>query len=210
MQSIFRTLVALVVSSTNTHGVRSSKRTDPIHAFIAHWMTELNPRITTKVEYKVSTGLGAFDVDVVAFDKDTNKIVCCVLFKATNSSIAKNNKNYEHNKIGEAVKLSVGEAENAAVVFFDIVPILCPTYGKDNVITRMEKHAVDDVRAQTAKFIGVVNRYHTYVHHIFTGFVDYEYLADKKMELKTVVDCEDMNRFKEFVQGLAPPSEMTQ
>lgn len=201
------TFADLIVQATNTFGVRSSHRTDPIHQYLSKRIEELNPRVDVKVEYAVKTTLGMFDVDIVVFNKETGAILACILFKSLNSSISKNEKNYEHNKIGEAVKLGRGEAEKAKVVFMDMIPIRCPTYGAGDTIKGWEKHDVETVRARSKLVVDEINHYHTYVHDAYVLFNDYDYLPGKKIALKEVVDHSDMARFEEMIKSLAPVAE---
>lgn len=207
MSSYATTIANIIVNATNAFGVRSSRRTDPIHKSLGDRIVEINPRLDVKIEYTVKTTLGPFNVDIVIFNKGA--LVGCVLFKALNSSIKKNEKNYEHNKIGEAVKLGGGEAENAKVVFIDVMPISCPTYGEGNMVKGLEKYEVEEVRARSKLVVDEINRYHKYVHDAYVLFNDYEFLTDKKMVLKEVVDHSDMERFEEMIKGLAPVAEQT-
>lgn len=197
----------VIIDATNKYGVRSSKRTDPIHKLLCDRIMELNPRLDAKVEYRVKTTLGPFDVDVVIFDKQTRALLACLLFKSLNSSISKNEKNYEHNKIGEAVKLGRGEAENAKVVFMDVMPICCPTYGAGDAVKGVERHNIDAVRARSKLVIDEINHYHKYIHDTYLLFNDYEYLPGKKISLKAIVDHSDMDRFDEMIKSLAPVEE---
>lgn len=199
----------IIIQATNQYGVRSSHRTDPIHRHLSNRIMELNPRLDVKVEYAVKTTLGPFDVDIVVFDKETRAILACILFKGLNSSISKNEKNYEHNKIGEAVKLGRGEAETAKVVFLDVMPIRCPTYGAGDAIKAWEKHDVDTVRARSKLVVDEINYYHTYIHDAYVLFNDYDYLPGKKIALKGVIDHSDMARFEEMIKSLAPVAETT-
>ena len=197
----------LIVRSTNEYGVRSSHRTDPIHQHLSNRIKELNPRLDVSVEYAVKTTLGMFDVDIVVFDKETHSLLACILFKGLNSSISKNEKNYEHNKIGEAVKLGRGEAEKAKVVFMDVMPIRCPTYGASDTIKGWEKHDVETVRARSKLVVDEINHYHTYIHDAYILFNDYDYLPGKKIALNEDVDHSDIARFEEMIKSLAPVAE---
>ena len=170
---------------------------------------EVNSGVDVKVEYSVKTTLGRFDVDIVVFDKQSGSIVACILFKSLNSSIGKNEKNYEHNKIGEAVKLSRGEADNAKVIFLDVMPIRCPIYGSGDDIKGWETHDAEVVRERSKLVVDEVNHYHTYIHGAYVLFNDYDYLPGKKIALKEIIDHSDMALFEEMIKSLAPVAELT-
>lgn len=199
-------LVGQLVDSTNEHGIRSSKRTDAVHATIVAYIEAKNPNLSGVVEYKLPTELGCFDVDVAVFDKTTRKLIACVLFKGLTSSIAKNSKNYEHNKIGEAVKAKSGMDVGARLVYLDVVPVRCPTYKGDGTIKSWEKHLPEKVRAGSVRLQRVVNMGRTtpIIDDIYTVSVDYEYLPDRRIALRSVVDDSDLIRFDELIVGLAP------
>jgi hypothetical protein len=200
-----RTLAQCVVDSTNAHGVRSSRRTDLIHQCIRQYIETRNPHVRCEVEYKLATRLGGFDVDIAAFSRDSGKLVACVLFKGLTSSIAKNSKNYEHNKIGEAVKAKSGMGD-AKLVYIDVVPVRCPTYCGDRSIKAWETHAPADVRARAAVVTEVANagRIAPIIDDVYTMSVDYGYAADCSISLTSIVDASDIDRFDTFIGGLEP------
>lgn len=197
-------LARSVASTTNQYGIRSSKRTDDIHNFIAKHIMTINPRTTCKVEYKLKTELGDFNTDIMVFDKSDN-IVACILFKALISSIGKNEKNYEHNKIGEAVKAKSGMPSDAKIVFLDVIPVRCPIYNKDGKVKSWECHPPATVREKNNTLMRVTSKLCTgCIHDIYTLFADYKYSEDKSLEVESVVDESDMQRFTDFILALAP------
>lgn len=199
------TLVKNIVDSTNLYGVRSSKRTAVIHNSIKDYIQSRNPRVSCVVEHRLSTRLGTFDVDVAIFEKNTPRLVACLLFKGLTSSIAKNNKNYEHNKIGEAVKAKSGMGD-AKLVYLDVVPIRCPTYGAGEVIRGWESHEPSKVRTRVELLKEVANadRVRPLIDDVYTVSVNYNYQPDCKIELAEVVDESDLARFYAFIDGLVP------
>jgi hypothetical protein len=156
------------------------------------------------VEHNLSTKLGGFDVDVAVFTRDTKALVACLLFKGLTSSISKNDKNYEHNKVGEAVKAKSGMG-SAKLVYLDVVPVRCPTYTGDKVIKGWETHAPADVRARSKLVAEVANegRVAPIIDDIYTVSVDYEYHPDQSIAVKDVVDATDLDRFEALIEGLA-------
>ena len=197
-------LVNIVVEATNAHGVRSSKRTDKIHEYIKNYIEEQNPSVRCVIEHPLSTELGEFSVDIAAFNRQTDELVMCVLFKALNSSIDKNKKNYEHNKIGEAVKAKTGMASSAKLVFIDVVPIKCPTFGKDDCVTNWENHSPDSVKARSNKLMDVANsgRLAPCIDDIYTISVEYAY-SGKLLGGQRIVDETDIERFDILIRSLA-------
>jgi len=207
--SSFATLLATtVVDATNKHGVRSSKRTDDIHACIKMYIESQNSRVTCIVEHNLVTKLGGFDVDVAVFDKETNKLVACLLFKGLTSSIKKNEKNYEHNKIGEAVKAKSGMGD-AKLVYLDVVPVRCPTYGSGEDIKCWESHTPDAVRLRSNTVLEVVNSISSVpiIDDIYTVSVDYGYGDGKIISFTRIVDDSDMERFDALIHSLAPAAK---
>jgi len=209
MESYTASLTHAIVGATNNFGVRSSKRTKLIHDHLRTRIIEVNPGVDVKVEYSVKTAFGRFDVDIAVFDKHSNSIVACILFKSLNSSIGKNEKNYEHNKIGEAVKLSRGESDTAKVIFLDVMPIRCPIYGNGDDINGWETHDVEVVRERRKLVVDVVNHYHSYIHGAYVLFNDYDYLPGKKIALKEIIDHSDFALFEDMIKSLAPAAELT-
>lgn len=204
--SFVESLVLQLVVSTNEHGIRSSKRTDSVHNMILSYIELKNSNVTGVVEYGLPTELGNFDVDIAIFDKTTRSLVACLLFKGLTSSIAKNSKNYEHNKIGEAVKAKSGMDSRAKLVYLDIVPIRCPTYKGDGTIKGWENHLPEKVREQSVRLQRVVNigRTTPIIDDIYTVSVDYDYLPDRRIALRSVVNASDIARFDNLILGLAP------
>lgn len=200
-----RSLSECVVSATNQFGVRSSKRTDVIHGCIRTHVEAQNPRVYCKVEYKLQTQLGGFDVDIAVFERETEKLLACVLFKGLTSSIAKNDKNYEHNKIGEAVKAKSGMTD-AKLVYIDVVPVRCPTFGSGDVIKAWETHEPEKTRARSQLLMSTVNagRVAPIIDDIYTVSVNYSYESSRQIQLVDVVDYTDLVRFDVFIDGLAP------
>ncbi len=198
------TLVQCVAEATNVHGPRSSKRTDRIHHCIRQYIESRNPRVECKVEYKLSTEMDVFKVDVAIFARNTNALVACLLFKGLTSSISKNDKNYEHNKIGEAVKAKSGMG-SAKLVYLDVVPVRCPTYRADKSVLRWETHAPADVRARSLTVAKVANKLAIapIIDDIYTVSVDYEYHPDQSIAVKEMVDATDLDRFEALIEGLA-------
>lgn len=210
ISSFAHNLALTTVDATNKHSVRSSKRTDGIHERIAQRIVELNPRLAYRLEHKLPTKLGPFDVDIVLFDKGV--IVACILFKGLTSSIAKNKKNYEHNKIGEAVKAKSGMSKEAKLIYLDVIPVRCPTYKTDKTLPpKWETHAPETVRAETLRLIDVVNedRMIPLIDDIYNVFVDYSYDPTGKVGLNSVVDASDLDRFDELIKSLAPAEDMS-
>jgi hypothetical protein len=197
-------LVNIVVEATNAHGVRSSKRTDKIHEYIKNYIEEQNPSVRCVIEHPLLTELGEFSVDIAAFDRQTDELVMCVLFKALNSSISKNAKNYEHNKIGEAVKGKTGMPTSAKLVFIDVVPTKCPTFGKDECVEAWENHSPDKVKARSSKLINVANsgRLTPCIDDIYTISVEYAY-SGKFLGGQRIVDETDIERFDTLIRSLA-------
>jgi hypothetical protein len=204
--SFVERLVTQLVESTNEYGVRSSKRTDNVHAVILAYVESKNPGVFGVVEYRLPTKLGNFDVDIALFDKVTRKLVVCVLFKGLTSSISKNSKNYEHNKIGEAVKAKSGMGVGTKLVYIDVVPVRCPTYKGDWTIKGWEKHLPEKVRQDAVRLQVVVNDGRTtpIIDDIYTVSVDYDYLPDHSVAFRSIVDDSDMTRFDQLIAGLAP------
>lgn len=197
-------LLDCVVDATNAFGVRSSKRTDRIHQCIQQYIEARNPRVTCIVEHKLTTKLGSFDVDIAVKNRETGALVACLLFKGLTSSIAKNEKNYEHNKIGEAVKAKSGMGA-AKLVYLDVVPVRCPTYKTDGTVMRWETHEPETVRARASLLMEVANegRAVPMIDDIYTVSVDYEFPTPKTIEMKRVVDATDLTRFDALIDGLA-------
>lgn len=200
-----RALAGCIVETTNLFGIRSSKRTDAIHSMLKTYIETRNPRVSCTVEYKLATLLGGFDVDIAVFEKDTPHLLACLLFKGLTSSIAKNSKNYEHNKIGEAVKAKSGMG-SARLLFLDVVPIRCPTYGTDDAIKCWETHTPESIRARSELLKRVINegRERPIIDDIYTICVDYAYQPNRKIELTSVIDDADMARMNAFIDSLAP------
>jgi hypothetical protein len=203
--SFVQCLATVVVEATNQHGVRSSRRTDKIHECIKTHIETRNPRVRCIVEYRLSTRLGDFDVDIAVQDRTTGALVACLLFKGLTSSIAKNEKNYEHNKFGEAHKAKSGMG-SAKLVFLDVVPIRCPTYKSDGTIMRWETHNPVSVRERASTVTALANdgRVVPLIDDIYTVFVDYEFPTSKTIGLKSVVDATDLTRFEALLDQLAP------
>jgi hypothetical protein len=202
--SFARQLATLVAETTNQYGVRSSRRTDSVHAFIRSYIEARNPRVRCVVEHALPTKLGSFDVDLAVFAGDT--LVGCLLFKGLTSSISKNEKNYEHNKLGEAIKAKSGMSKTAKLVYLDVVPVRCPTYKSDGSVKCWESHPPEVVRERCVRLCEVANadRLTPIIDDIYTVSVDYAYTPDKKIEVTSVVDETDLTRFEAFVDGLAP------
>lgn len=202
----FSTLLARTVAdATNKYGVRSSKRTDAIHMFIKSYIEKNNSNVTCVVEYKLETGLGIFKVDVAIFHRTTNKLLACLLFKGLTSSISKNDKNYEHNKLGEAVKAKTGMGD-AALVFMDVIPVRCPTYNGSGEIQCWESHPFDALHVRSKAFMAVANdgRISPCIDDIYTISVDYTYGEKKDIVLAGIVNDSDIERFEVFIRSLAP------
>jgi hypothetical protein len=204
--SFVERLVAQLVESTNRYGVRSSKRTDTVHGLILAYIEGKNPNVSGVVEYRLPTELGNFDVDIAVFDKVSQKLLVCVLFKGLTSSISKNSKNYEHNKIGEAVKAKSGMGVGTKLVYIDVVPVRCPTYKGNGTIKGWEKHLPEKVRQDAVRLQRVVNigRTTPIIDDIYTVSVDYEYASDHSIALGSIVNDSDMTRFDQLIAGLAP------
>ena len=207
--SFAKSLADVVASSTNEHGVRSSKRTAIIHNCISSYMTHRNPDIRCVVEHSLSTMMGDFKVDIAVFIGDV--LVACLLFKGLTSSISKNEKNYEHNKLGEAMKAKTGMSKTAKLVYLDVVPIRCPTYKTDDSIGAWESHLPESVRERndTLRKVANMDRVVPLIDDIYTVSVDYEYMSRSEIAVKTVVDDSDLIRFEAFLTGLVPPEGMS-
>jgi len=195
-------IIHVLVESTNKYGVRSSKRADEVHACIAEYITHRNHGLSCRVEYKLPTALGDFDVDIAVFRGQV--LVACVLFKGLNSSITKNAKNYEHNKLGEAIKAKSGMPDTAKLVYLDVIPIRCPTYGSGNIIKCWESHSPPLVRDHAQRLCNVANKGRAYpiIDDVYTIFVEYTYHEDRRFELVSVVDDSDVPRFDTFIDSL--------
>lgn len=208
MTSTFsHTLATHIVESTNRFSVRSSKRTDVVHTYIKEYIQSRNPLISCKVEYKLQTKLGNFDVDIAMFKEE--KLVACLLFKGLTSSISKNSKNYEHNKIGEAIKAKSGMGD-AKLVYLDVIPVRCPTYGAADDIKCWETHTPDKIRSRSAQVASVVNegRVRPVIDDIYTVSVEYAYHPKRVIELTGIVDESDIPRFDSFIAGLSAESSL--
>lgn len=203
MSSFGHTLATRIVESTNQFSVRSSKRTDIVHAYIKQYIESRNPRVSCKLEYKLETKLGNFDVDIAMFDRE--KLVACLLFKGLTSSISKNSKNYEHNKIGEAIKAKSGMGD-AKLVYLDVIPVRCPTYGKSDDVKCWESHPPEKVRERSIQVAQVANdgRVRPIIDDVYTLSVDYAYHPERVIEFVKVVDDSDFVRFDRFIDELAP------
>lgn len=199
-----RQLAIIVAESTNQFGVRSSRRTDSVHSFIKTYIETRNPRLRCVVEHALPTKLGSFDVDLALFAGDT--LVSCLLFKGLTSSISKNEKNYEHNKLGEAIKAKSGMSKTAKLVYLDVVPVRCPTYKSDGTIKCWETHTAETVRERNTRLCEVANedRAVPIIDDIYTVSVDYTYGPDKQITVSSIVDESDVTRFDSLLEALAP------
>lgn len=209
--SFVENLIDCVVKTTNEYGIRSPKRTNDIHSFIKTFIETQNANLSCTIEYPLRTELGIFKVDLAVFDKRTDRLCMCVLFKALTSSIAKNCKNYEHNKIGEAVKAKSGMDTDAKLVYIDVIPVRCPTYKKDK-IGGWEKHNPVNVRENAIRLQRVTNNGRAYpiIDDIYTIFVDYEYdVVSHAITSRSIVDSSDMLRFVQLLLELVPAGEQT-
>ena len=209
--SFVEDLVECIVGATNKYGVRSPKRTDDIHSFIKTFIETQNSNLSCIIEKPLQTELGTFKVDLAIFDRRTGRLCACVLFKALASSIAKNCKNYEHNKIGEAVKAKSGMDSDTKLVYIDVIPIRCPTYKKGK-ISAWEKRNPENVRKNAVRLQTVTNsgRTRPIIDDIYTIFVDYEYDdVYKKIAIKSIVDSSDIARFVQLLAELVPVGEQT-
>lgn len=195
-------LADIVAAATNEHGVRSSKRTDVIHNCISSYIVERNPGVRCVVEHSLSTKLGIFKVDIAVFAGDT--LVACLLFKGLTSSISKNEKNYEHNKLGEAMKAKTGMSKSAQLVYLDVVPVRCPTYKTDGSVGAWESHTPASVRERniTLREVANMDRIVPLIDDIYTVSVDYNYVSRDQIAVISVVDDSDLSRFDALIDGL--------
>jgi ribosomal protein L31 len=197
-------LCNLIVTSTNEHSVRSSKRTDDIHTKVASFIEEANPRVTCVIEDRLSIATGTIKVDIVVKDKQTQSIVACVSLKASMNNVLQNRTNNENVKCGEAIKITSAIPLNAKLVFLDIVPDKTPYYTKDGTFKHMETNTPSTCKERESKLMAMVNQRAEIISDIYTVFPSYVWESRASVKFDKMVDCSDLERMVTFIQGLAP------
>ena len=201
-------LMQIIVGATNTFGVRSSKRTNEIHTYIKNYIEQQNPLIRCVIEYNLRTELCCFCVDIVMFNRETDELIACLLFKSINSSLAKNRNNYHRSKLGEALDARSGMDYRAKLLFLDVVPVKCPTYGSGECIKRWEIHSPENIKNWSKRVMNVANkgRISPSIDDIYTISVEYDYIDRKTQEFKRIIEESDLERFDVLIKSLVRSS----
>jgi hypothetical protein len=190
-----------IVNSSNEFGIRSGKRTNPIHECIAKMITTANPELNCKIEHKLDISTGSFKVDISASRDSVVKLLVSV--KASLNNIKQNMTNNENVKGGELLKM-VNASPQAKIVFLDFIPIECPYYCKDGKIQRIEKFNPEEIFKENLKLMKVLSpKGLSLCDGIFTVFTNNKYPDTQgKLEFIGITDCSDMDRFIKLVKEL--------
>ena len=191
-----------IVDSSNEFGIRSGKRTNPIHELIAKIISTENPELTCKIEHKLNISTGSFKVDISASKDGIVKLLVSV--KASLNNIKQNMTNNENVKGGEALKM-VNAFPNAKIVFLDFIPSECPYYLKDGKIKHIEKFSPEKIFEENSKLMEEVlsPRGVSLCDGIFTIITNNKYPDTRgKLEFVNIIDCSHMDKFIKLVKEL--------
>jgi hypothetical protein len=190
-----------IVDSSNEFGIRSSKRTNPIHELIAKMITTENPDLICKIEHKLDISTGSFKVDISASKDGIVKLLVSV--KASLNNIKQNMTNNENVKGGELLKM-VNAFPEAKIVFLDFIPIECPYYCTNGNPKHIEKFNPEKIFKENSDLLKILSpRGISLCDGIFTIFTNNKYPHTRgNLEFINIINCNDMDRFINLVKEL--------
>jgi hypothetical protein len=189
-------VAAAIVNSTNSYGVKSSKRTDIIHNTIANLISHLNNALECKIEYNV----GNISVDICVFDKPTHALIMCINLKASQNNIAQNATNNENVKLGESSKIKYNVSDHVKIIFLDIIPIKSPYYSKTGDIKKYETINPHTWRQKNKKLLEIANYQSKKIDGIYSLFVDYNYVDRGNTSFNKCIDTLEFIEFIELIK----------
>lgn len=190
-----------IVDSSNQFGIRSSKRTNPIHELITKIIIEENPGLTCKIEDKLNISTGSFKVDISASRDGIVKLLVSV--KAPLNNIKQNMTNNENVKGGELLKM-VNAYPKAKIVFLDFIPSECPYYLENGETKNIEKFSPEKIFKENLELMEVLSpRGVPLCDGIFTIITNNKYPDTRgNLEFIGITDCSDMDKFIKLVKEL--------
>ena len=190
-----------IIESTNEFGIRSSKRSDPIHKKIAGIIVELNPNLTCKIEDKLKISTGSFRVDISVWR--CSKVICLISVKAPLNNIQQNMTNGQNVKGGELLKM-INAHPDAKIVFLDFIPVECRYYFKDGLSKKVESFVPEKIIKSNSELLKILSpRGISLCDGIFTIFTKNNYSNKRgKLEFVEVVDYSDMDKFVQLIREL--------
>jgi hypothetical protein len=190
-----------IIDSSNKFGIRSPKRSDPIHKLIADIITIINPELSCRIEEKLKISSGSFKVDISV--RHGSKMVCLISFKAPLNNIKQNMTNGQNVKGGELLKM-INAYPDAKIIFMDFIPVQCCYYYKDGRMKNTETFVPEKVIKSNSDLIKILTpRGVSLCDGIFTVFTNNIYPELRgQLEFVEVVNHSDMDRFVEFIRQL--------
>jgi hypothetical protein len=190
-----------IVDSSNQFGIRSSKRTNPIHELISKIIIEENPGLTCKIEDKLNISTGSFKVDISASRDGIVKLLVSV--KASLNNIKQNLTNNENVKGGELLKM-VNAYPKAKIVFLDFIPSECRYYLENGETKNIEKFSPEKIFKENLELMEVLSpRGVPLCDGIFTIITNNKYPDTRgNLEFIGITDCSDMDKFIKLVKEL--------
>ena len=98
--------------------------------------------------------------------------------------------------------------DSAKLLFLDVVPVKCPTYGSGECIKGWEIHSPETIKNRSKKVMDVANRGRVTpsIDDIYTISVEYDYIDRKTQEFKRIIDESDLGRFDKLIESLVQSS----